>query len=411
MDPHSTEALTICTIQDSMNVRRSRGLGRSTMVVKGCLSGLAALFIANSALACQGTTHPALDESFQNPDPGWGSLSEKFLAATPQGLQLRPSINGNAWIYNPNYKLDGADYCVQVTFPSQMPSKADIHSVGAAGMMFWFKDAGDYYVAAFGLDGTVQVARHSNGNSWFNLYYEQSAAVKMSPDATNEIELLISGDSATLFVNGTKLTSFDGKAPAGGGPPGLYAGGGEVSAMSWLFPRVRLYPQVPSSPPAGQPQGSAQSAAPLNPPAASSPATQPQTPSAIPLPKGWEPSINLMGRWHFESTVGDLLIEGIYVFRPDGLYNKFVRYPQSPIFGNQVLQFWGTYKLEGATLTESPSGGEVSNGPNTHAICNLTSNQCTPLKFVPETEEIQAIDANTLKVDLMGRSVTAKRLQ
>ncbi|HLH11078.1 MAG TPA: hypothetical protein VKV77_04255 [Methylovirgula sp.] len=131
----------------------------------------------------------------------------------------------------------------------------------------------------------------------------------------------------------------------------------------------------------------------------------------MPLPEGWGaspvPNINLVGKWSFQANSEGIPEDGILVFQASGVYNEFLRFPQTPQLGNQVVQVWGNYTVQGATLTERPTGGQVSNGPNPNEICNLQTNQCVALNLTPQTEQLQVVDANTIKTS----TATAKRIQ
>jgi hypothetical protein len=213
------------------------------MIIRSILIGLAVLFLAGNgtAMACQGKTNAALDENFQKPDAGWGKLGGDTYSTSPQGLMIRPAVNGTAWIQNTSYTLDGADYCVDFVFPAQMPNKADRNTLGDAGILFWFKSTDNFYVATLGPDGTVVISRKIN-TSWSSVYGPTpSSAVKTAPGAKNEIELQVKGNAGTLIVNDTVVTTFHGQSPPDGGQIGLYCESGNTSVTTWVYPRVQLY--------------------------------------------------------------------------------------------------------------------------------------------------------------------------
>ena len=88
--------------------------------------------------------------------------------------------------------------------------------------------------------GTAAVDRLVNG-VWQSIVPPRpSPAVHTAAGATNEIELVTSGNAATFFVNGSRIADFHGQAPPGGGAPGIYAESGP-KITTWLFPRAVLY--------------------------------------------------------------------------------------------------------------------------------------------------------------------------
>ncbi len=189
------------------------------------------------ACACQAkTTAAILDETFKTPDPGWGPPDDA-AAFTPEGLVLKPPVNGSAWRWNPNYTLDGKDFCISVINPGIPSGRSDI---GDVGVWFWAKDAQNFYTATLSLDGSVSIDRLVNGVWHVVMPPTVSAAVETKPGAVNEIEIAVHGNSGTFWVNGTKITDFRGEPPPRGGAPGIYGESGGLE-VSWVFPHVELF--------------------------------------------------------------------------------------------------------------------------------------------------------------------------
>lgn len=196
---------------------------------------LALTLAAGGAWACQGRTAAVLDDTFKAPDPGWGPPDDA-AAFTPEGLVLKPPVNGSAWRSNQNYSIDGSDLCVSVANPSPLPGR----DAGDVGVRFWAKSALDFYTATLSLDGTVAIDRLVNGAWHVVMPPTPSTAVHTRPGEVNEVEIVVKGDAGSFYVNGTKIGDFRGEAPPRGGPPGIYAESGTV-AIHWVFPRVQLF--------------------------------------------------------------------------------------------------------------------------------------------------------------------------
>jgi len=203
-------------------------------------AGLALMIgTGGAARACQGTGAPTLVEDFKNPDIGWGK-PDTVGSYTQEGLVMRPPVNGSAWRWNRNFTMARADFCIQATNPSALPSPANAETVGDVGIWFWGTDAQNFLTATISLDGTAAVDRLVNG-VWQSIVPPRpSPAVHTAAGATNEIELVTSGNAATFFVNGSRIADFHGQAPPGGGAPGIYAESGP-KITTWLFPRAVLY--------------------------------------------------------------------------------------------------------------------------------------------------------------------------
>lgn len=203
--------------------------------------GLALFGIAagGPALACQSQGVPILDENFKNPDIGWGK-PDAIADYSPEGLVMRPPVNGSAWRWNRSFSMSHADLCVEAHNPATLPGRPDEENTGDAGIWFWGKDGQNFYTATIAPDGTAAVDRLINGVWQTIVPPVRNAAVHTGPGAINEIEIVTSGNSASFFVNGSDIAEFHGQAPAGGGTPGVYAESGP-SVTTWVFPRVRLY--------------------------------------------------------------------------------------------------------------------------------------------------------------------------
>ncbi|HWB52499.1 MAG TPA: hypothetical protein VG651_25570 [Stellaceae bacterium] len=204
------------------------------------LFGAAAIFLLTSAgaFACLGKSDPALDDNFAEPDPGWPNGDN--VATTPQGLVVKPPVNGSTWVANSNYTMDGSDLCVTVALPATLPTPANEDTVGDVGVLFWKRDNDNYYMAAMSPDGIAVVSRYLNGQWLTIVNAKNSPAIKTGAGAVNELEVTAKGNAGSFYINGTKIGDFRGQAPPGGGPPGVYAESGP-NVTTWVFSRVQLY--------------------------------------------------------------------------------------------------------------------------------------------------------------------------
>jgi hypothetical protein len=209
------------------------------LISRGILVGAAMLLTSSGpGLACQGKSDPALDDNFTKPDPGWPTADN--VTVTPQGLVIKPPVNGSTWAINNNFTMDGADFCITVALPTTMPSPANEETVGDVGVIFWKRDNDNYYMAAISPDGVATVSRYV-GEQWSTIVNPiRATSIKTGPGAINEIEITVRGNAGTFYVNDAKITDFRGQAPPGGGPPGVYAESGPA-VTSWVFSRVQIY--------------------------------------------------------------------------------------------------------------------------------------------------------------------------
>jgi hypothetical protein len=213
------------------------------VISRSILVGATFLLATSSiSFACQGKSDPALDDNFSKPDAGWPSSDN--VKVTPQGLVIKPPINGSTWVVNSNYTMDGADLCVAVAMPTTMPNPANEDTVGDVGVVFWKRDNDNYYLAAISPDGLAAISRSVAGQ-WSTIVDPiASTAIKTGANAANEIEVETKGNAGVFYVNGTKIVDFHGQAPADGGAPGVYAESGPT-VTTWVFSHVQIYSYSP----------------------------------------------------------------------------------------------------------------------------------------------------------------------
>ena len=194
---------------------------------------------AGSAAACQKQSAPVFQDDFKNADPGWGQ-PDNVAAFTPEGLVLTPPVGGSGWRSDANLSLAKGDWCVDVVNPTSLPTPADEDQVGAVGLWFWGADQQSFYTATITLDGNASVDRLNHG-IWQTVVPPAPApSVKTAPGATNELEVVIDGNKAAFYINGTLFTTVTGRPPANGGFPGIYGESGPKGTR-WVFPHAALY--------------------------------------------------------------------------------------------------------------------------------------------------------------------------
>jgi hypothetical protein len=215
------------------------GLVNSRILLAGAVF---LLMSGGLAVACQGKSDPALDDNFSKPDPGWPTSDNVQL--TPQGLVIKPPVNGSTWVVNGNYTTDGADLCVTVAMPTSMPNPANEDTVGDVGIVFWKRENDNYYLAAISPDGQASISRSVDGQWTTIVEPAPSKDIKTGAGAVNEIEVTLKGNAGTFYVNNSKIATFRGQAPPDGGPPGIYAESGPT-VTAWVFSRVQIYSYSP----------------------------------------------------------------------------------------------------------------------------------------------------------------------
>lgn len=200
---------------------------------------LMACGMASAASACQTHAIPRFEDNFKNADAGWGQ-PDNIAQFTPDGLVLMPPASGSAWRSNASLTMARADWCVAVTSPTNLPNPPDEDAVGAVGIWFWGKDQQNFYTATITLDGKAEIDRLNQGIWQIVVPPAAATAVKTAPGATNEIEVVTSGNAAAFYVNGMLITKITGRPQPNGGSPGVYGESGP-NGTTWVFPHVALY--------------------------------------------------------------------------------------------------------------------------------------------------------------------------
>jgi len=104
-----------------------------------------------------------------------------------------------------------------------------------AGVIFWARDAYNYYMAGVHPDGSYGIYRNA-GVSVSNVRpRSRFESVKAGLGGVNEVAVVLNGNSGTLFINNVKVQDFDGQAPPAGGAVGLWMQAQEDQPNEWRF--------------------------------------------------------------------------------------------------------------------------------------------------------------------------------
>lgn len=116
------------------------------------------------------------------------------------------------------------------------------------GLAFWGVDLDEYYVVMISDAGTYSVSHASPGGWHSPVPWRSTDAIKVDPEAWNEVRVVTSGRRATIFINGREVVRVKGRPPAGGSLFGLYCQGGKADLVA-EFSELRILQGPP--PPEG----------------------------------------------------------------------------------------------------------------------------------------------------------------
>ena len=207
---------------------------------------LFAVGFAHPSFACHQGAGVVLEETFKNPETGWGQAND-YVSYGPSGAGLKLSPGTSLPLLNAHYTSDGTDLCVTGVWPAKAGEYED-----TIGVAFWAKDARNLYFAEISKQGTITVIRSVAG-VWQSLFAEaddkHADLIRKQPGDSNEVEVQISGPKTIVWVNGKKIFDLNGQPPAGSGSVGLFTqrvAKGDVSGdlVPVTFPKflIAAYP-------------------------------------------------------------------------------------------------------------------------------------------------------------------------
>lgn len=168
-------------------------------------------------------------DKFATLSPGWGAPSALINVSHGQ-LILTPKKNTTQTILNQ----------AQV-FPDDIKMRCTMSFVKApaptwgSGPVFWAKDYESYYALLINAQGWFAVQRHAAGAYRLFVPWRQSRVIKKGEGARNRLMVVTRGDQVKVFINGWKVVSFVGQAPAGRSRIGFKASSGPQGKNSVAF--------------------------------------------------------------------------------------------------------------------------------------------------------------------------------
>jgi hypothetical protein len=190
------------------------------------LVACATLVLPNLAYAC-GNGAVQFTDDFKTPDPGW--IHNDQVKIGSGAITLTPAVNKSEVAYNTTYLFSDADVCVQ-TKPNDFTKPEQL----SGGLMFWMTDMNSFFIFNIWPNGAWRVSRRA-GSRYITVSSGNSDAIKKCVGDLNEVEVRVSGKTGSGYVNGTKVATFNGQPPDGGGYYGVNAESEDERANIWEF--------------------------------------------------------------------------------------------------------------------------------------------------------------------------------
>jgi hypothetical protein len=195
---------------------------------------LACLLVAIATLVLPGLAHACgngavqFADDFKTPDAGW--RHNDHVKIGNGAIAVSPLANRTEIADDTTYIFSDADVCARIklsdfTKPEQL----------SGGLSFWITDPNNYFAFNIYPTGHWKITRLVAGMRGVPVSSGNSDAIKKGAGDVNEVEIRISGDTGTGYVNGTKIASFKGQPPAGGGTFGVDAESEDERTNIWEF--------------------------------------------------------------------------------------------------------------------------------------------------------------------------------
>jgi hypothetical protein len=199
---------------------------------------LACLFAAFTTLVAPDLAHACgngavqFADDFKTPDAGWVKAEHGKIGSGV--ITLAPVAGHSTILHNTTYIFSEADVCVQMKL-NDFTKPEDL----SGGLMFWVTDLNSYYIFHVYPTGIWRIDRRA-GSRWIVINSGNSDAIKIGAGDVNEVELRLSGNTGTGFVNGTKVTTFSGQSPEGGGFFGVMGESENERTNIWEFRNFKI---------------------------------------------------------------------------------------------------------------------------------------------------------------------------
>ncbi len=184
----------------------TRGIVLFLMAVLG--TGGSAL----AAEACEGSS-VVFEDDFKDDAGGWAISEDIEVKNGSFVIKLPP--DGMESNLNITHTVQDADICSESVWPE------DESKILGAGLLFWGEDTRTYFQFGILNNGKFWIARRYDGKWHTVVENVPSRAIETKPGATNKLRVKVSGNSASFYINGSKVRDLRGQPPKAGWRFGL----------------------------------------------------------------------------------------------------------------------------------------------------------------------------------------------
>lgn len=189
---------------------------------------LAILGFSEPVMACEAKS-VLFEDHFDQLAPTWGTQDAGYKVEDGR-LVLAQDTDQALYAANTAVLQGDIDYCVTVTIlKSGDPESA------YTGVLFWYVDDGNFYMVQIVPNGTAAIWSRLDGRIKPLIPWKAVQGRKAGDGAANAVEIVTTGNRATVSINGQLLGSVDGVAPPDGQRIGVFAVSSQTGPSKYAF--------------------------------------------------------------------------------------------------------------------------------------------------------------------------------
>jgi hypothetical protein len=172
-------------------------------------------------------------DDFQTLLPGWGSAKSHWEIGNGR-FTVHPALN--QYYFEDSRRGPFTDVSIEADVV--LAKGSDFTRPG--GIVFWCKDAQNFYVFAITMQGDYAIFRRDQ-NRWTTILKRtRTDALNLSVGKTNHLQLVTRGTSADLYLNDQSLQTVSSENSDAGGFVGFYGESSEHELMAWEFMHLKI---------------------------------------------------------------------------------------------------------------------------------------------------------------------------
>jgi hypothetical protein len=189
---------------------------------------------APAALACKGR-QVVFEDKFQEEDSAWDISESEGAAVTIGGgkLEIKPKEGWSRMVLYGGATFREGDICVDYIMP-------ETKEPAVAGMLFWGASYGSLFAFFVNTVGEAKIVRRQIAKGTKKVdtstltNWTANPAVKKAPGATNQLRVVLKGNSASTFINDRPFKNFKGVGSYGA-QIGLFGWSEKSQPTAWQF--------------------------------------------------------------------------------------------------------------------------------------------------------------------------------